>query len=166
MKFEEIYEKTAYAFTHDEVYELLTGNKGYSYQAPMVPINVPTHHDDIFDKGIYPIYNSSSSAERDNMVDKIVCVLRRLANSENAVEVWWALSIVFGQKHAESKYKTSPFFFADQLLSELGPNLIRVKSELERSRIYEGKGYENGLWGDVLRYAHLLNKYYDISILR
>ena len=107
MQFNEIFEKTKYAFENDEVFELLMGEKGYAYQEPMVPVSIPTHNDVIFNRGIYPYYNTSSNQEKQIIVEKIFSVLQEMMESDNPVCVWWALAIIFGQKLNEIHYKKS-----------------------------------------------------------
>lgn len=165
MQFNEIFEKTKYAFENDEVFELLMGEKGYAYQEPMVPVSIPTHNDVIFNRGIYPYYNTSSNQEKQIIVEKIFSVLQEMMESDNPVCVWWALAIIFGQKLNEIHYKKSPFTLPDQLLDDIKPYLIKHKENLIKTDAYGGQGYSLGLWGDVLRYNSLFNKYCHYILL-
>lgn len=165
MQFNEIFEKTKYAFEHDEVFELLYGEKGYAYQASMVPVSIPTHIDVIFDRGIYQCYNNSSSQEKQIIVEKITSALKKMIVSDNPIQVWWALAIAFCQKLNEKKYKTSDMSIADELLNELKKPLLVHKEKLETSKQYAGGSYSNGLWGDVLRYNALLQRYFNFALL-
>ena len=165
MQFNEIYEKTKYAFEHDEVFELLMGEKGYAYQAPMVPAAVPTHDEYIFEKGIYPYYKAATDTEKAEICSKITSAIRYMINSESEVVVWWALSLLFGQKLSEDKYKDSPFFISNELLNEIKPSIIKHKEKLQQSKLYEGGGNSEGLWGDVLRLSTLLKKHFDFALL-
>ena len=164
MQFSEIYEKTKYAFEHDEVFELLMGEKGYAYQAPMVPASVPTHDDAIFDRGIYPYYNNSSNEEKQRIVEQITSVLQKMMFSKNPVCIWWALAIIFGQKLNEFKYKESPFFIADNLFSEIRQPLLDNKNSLQICKLYSGVSSSEGLWTDVMRYDSLCQKYFNRSL--
>ena len=165
MQFNEIYEKTKYAFEHDEVFELLMGQKGYEYQAPMVPASVPTHDEYIFEKGIYPYYKAATDVEKTEIYSKIKNALRCMINSENEVVVWWALSLLYGQKLSEDKYKDSPFSISAELLNEIKPSLMKQKEKLQKSKQYEGGCYSEGLWGDVLRYNTLLLRDFNFVLL-
>lgn len=166
MQFNEIYEKTKYAFEHDEVFELLMGEKGYAYQAPMVPVSIPTHTDAIFDRGVYQYYNNSSSQEKQIIVEKITSVLEQMIASDNPIQVWWALAVVFCQKLNEKKYKNSPFFLADTVGDNLRCALLANKEDLRKCTSYAGANSSEGLWSDVLRYESLYQKYFDSTILR
>ncbi len=165
MKFNEIFEKTVYAFEHNEVYELLNGEKGYAYQAPMIPVAVPTHDEFIFRDGIYPYYKSVSDEGKEKIQSQLVEAIRRMIDSENEVLIWWALSLLFGQKLSESKYKTSPFLISTNLIEEVKPRLLEHKEKLEVSKQFDGGSYDNGLWGDVLRYNNLFKKHFNYSLL-
>ena len=165
MEFKQIYDKTVYAFEHDEVFELLTGQKGYDYQAPMVPISIPTHHNYIFDDGIYPFYRNIDQQEQKDAFCKMVAAYRKMMVSSDEVLVWWALSLLYGQKLSEEKHKKSPFIMADMLLAEIKPYLLANQSKLEASQAYAGKRLPNGLWGDVQRYNRLLLKHFDYVLL-
>lgn len=166
MQFNEIYEKTKYAFEHDEVFELLMGENGYAYQAPMAPVSIPTHIDGIFDRGIYQYYNNSSSQEKQIIVEKIISALKEMMASDNPIKVWWALAIVFCQKLNEKKYKNSPFIFADSVDDNLRCALWSNKEKLKKCTLYAGSSSAEGLWSDVLRYESLCQKYFSSNILR
>lgn len=164
MNFVEIFEKTKYAFEHDEVYELLTGKKDYMYQAPRYPVSIPTCNEFIFRDGIYPYYRQLSPEERETMLAKFVSALRRMMREE-AVWVWWALALLYGQKLSEAKYKNAPFFVADNLLKEIAPFLLANQEELKHTHDFEGAGLEDGLWKDVLRYNWLLSCRFGFVLL-
>lgn len=166
MQFNEILDRTKYAFEHDEVFELLMGEKGYAYQAPMVPVSIPTHTDAIFDRGIYQYYNNSSNQEKQIIVEKITSALKKMIASDNPIQVWWALAVVFCQKLNEKKYKNSPFFLADSVDDNLRYALLANKEELKKCTLYAGASSSEGLWSDVLRYESLSLKYFDSTILR
>ncbi len=165
MQFNEIYEKTVYAFEHDEVFELLTGQKGYAYQAPRYVADVPTCDEFIFQNGIYPYYKTLSDEEKQTFLSKFINAFDKMICSDNEVNVWWALSLLYGQKLSESKYKDSPFFVADMLLVKIKPAILLNKPKLETSCQYEGKGVSNGLWRDIQRYEHLFLKYFNYILL-
>ena len=165
MQFNEIYEKTVYAFEHDEVFELLTGQKGYAYQAPRYVADVPTCDEFIFRDGIYPYYKTLSNEERQSFLNNLTSAFDKMIVSDNEVYVWWAVSLLYGQKLSESKYNDSPFFIADTLLAKIKPALLANKRKLETSHQYEGKGVSNGLWRDVQRYNTLLLKHFNYILL-
>lgn len=165
MQFNEIYEKTAYAFEHDEMFELLTGEKGYSYQAPRYVAKVPTCDEFIFRDGIYPYYKSLSLSDRQKFLNNLHDALHKMINSDNEILLWWALSLLYGQKLSEKKYNNSPFILADAFLAEIKIPLLKNKSKLETSQEYEGIGVPNGLWGEVQRYNRLLLKHFDYVLL-
>lgn len=165
MLFAQIYERTKYAFENDEVYELLMGQKGYEYQAPKYPAWIPTCDEFVFRDGIYPLYRELNPKAQMEMTAKLAQALQKMMRSENTVEVWWALSILYGQKLSETKYKDSPFFIADNLLKEIVPFLLAKKDALKQAHVYMGAGIENGLWEDVLRYDMLLSQKFGIVLL-
>ena len=82
MQFNEIFEKTKYAFEHDEVFELLMGEKGYAYQAPMVPVSIPTHDEHIFGRGVFPYYNSANTQKKSEIRTQIVNAIKRMIYSD------------------------------------------------------------------------------------
>lgn len=165
MQFNEIYDKTKYAFENGEVFELLMGYKGYSYQAPKYMASVPTCDEFVFENGIYPYYRLINNDKKKQVVHKLEAAFREMMKSDDAISVWWALSLLYGQKLSESKYKDSPFFISDVLLKEIKETLTTKKEELLENKTFEGATYENGLWGDVLRINAMLMENFNISIL-
>ena len=165
MQFNEIYEKTVYAFEHDEVFELIKGEDGYSYQMSYVPVQLPTFIDEVFRVGIYRLYNESPKEIQRKIIEKIINAINKLKNSNDPVERWWAFSVLFSIKLDESKTQKSPFYIADELLKDLGPLLHEVKSELFGNKAYGGCGMAEGVWGDVLRINRLLMCDCNINIL-
>lgn len=165
MQFNEIYEKTKYAFENGEVLELLMGYKGYSYQAPKYIASVPTCDEFIFENGIYPYYRAIDNNNKKQVIHKLEESFHKMMKSDDVISVWWALSLLYGQKLSEAKYKDSPFFISDILLKEIKENLISKKEQLQINKEFEGAGYDNGLWGDVLRINSLLMQTFNISVL-
>lgn len=165
MQFNEIYEKTVYAFEHDEVFELLTGQKGYAYQAPRYVASVPTCDEFIFRDGIYPYYKSLADNTKQEFLIKLSEAFTKMMTSDDAVMVWWALSLLYGQKLSEVKYKDSPFLIADNLLSAIICRLLANKEKLEACKAYVGSCSANGLWGDVQRYNRLLFSHFNYTLL-
>ena len=165
MQFNEIYEKTVYAFEHDEVFELLTGQKGYAYQAPRYVADVPTCDEFIFRNGIYPYYKTLLEKEKQDFLNKLIHAFDKMITSDNEVLIWWALSLLQGQKDQESYFKQAPFEITDQFWSKLSTALIKNKSSLVAKRSYLGGGHSDGLWGEVRRISLLINKDYGINLL-
>lgn len=165
MQFDEIFEKTKYAFEHDEVFELLTGKKGYSYQAPRYVADVPTCVEFVFRDGIYPYYKSLSEEDKCVFLKNLAAAFDKMIFSENVVNIWWALSLLRGQKDQESYFKRAPFEIADEFWDKITAAIINNKNALSVNRSYMGGGYSDGLWGEVRRNAFLLNKDYGISLL-
>lgn len=165
MQFQEIYERTKYAFEHDEVRELLEGKNGYEYQAPMYPVSLPTCIEFILRDGIYPLYRETGSQQ---VVDQFCQAIKGMVGSEDAITVWWATSVLFSQKNQESgswiKVK-APFLVADSFWKLLGEVLPTHKSEMAVTFSYLGNGEDYGLWSDVLRMSYLLNEDYNIQLL-
>lgn len=165
MQYEEIYEKTVQAFQQDEVYELLTGKKGYSYQAPRFPVSIPTYEESVFDIGICPYYQNSSPAMQPEILEKLRGGIRKAMRSEDPAMVWWALLLLFGQKEREAAAKPAPFRIADALLRELAPILPAREEDLRRCKDFGGAYMSEGLWTDVKRLDRLLYKYHQIHVL-
>lgn len=165
MQFKEIYDKTRSAFERNEVYELLMGYKEYTLQESWVPINIPTHVDDIFRMGIYPFYFNSDETYRSYIVSSTISAMRRIMVSEIPIERWWALAICYGMKLSEERNHTATFCIANQLLSEIPQYLLEVKNSLIEEKLYGGSSYPNGLWGDVERYNRLLLKYFNMKVI-
>lgn len=165
MQFNEIYEKTKYAFEHDEVYALLTGKNGYDYQAPQFPFSVPTCDEFVFCNGIYPYFTSSSTEKKEEILSKLICAFREMMSSNDEVMVWWAFSLLHGQKEHEDYFKKAPFKISDFLLEEIKSTLVFNKQKLESNNSYLGCNHANGLWGEVERISRLLYADYKISVL-
>ncbi|MBR2861227.1 MAG: hypothetical protein IKB86_05255 [Clostridia bacterium] len=165
MQFSEIYEKTVYAFEHDEVFELLTGQKGYAYQAPRYVADVPTCDEFIFQNGIYPYYKTLVTEKKQEFLNKLTSAFDKMIISDNEVFAWWALSLLQGQKDQESYFKQAPFEVADQFWLKLSAALKNKQSTLITNRSYLGGIHSDGLWGEVRRIALLLDKDYRINIL-
>ena len=165
MTFAQIFEKTRYAFNHDEVYELLIGKNDYIFQAPMYPVSIPTCSEFVFRDGIYPLYKKLDSKAQKMMLDKLTLALQKMMRSENEIDVWWALSLLYGQKLSEAMFKTSPFFIADKLLKESVPFLLSQREKLKHTHVYLGSQAPDGLWEDVLRYNMLLAQKFGFKLL-
>lgn len=165
MTFERIFEKTKYAFDHDEVYELLIGKGGYMYKAPMYPVAIPTCDEFIFSQGIYPLYRQSSPEAQKVIEDKLIMALRAMMRADDPVDVWWALALLYGQKLSEAQFKDSPFFIADSLLKEIAPYLRVKQKKLMQAHVYMCTQLKDGLWEDVLRYDMLLDQKFGMKLL-
>ena len=85
--------------------------------------------------------------------------------SDNEVNLWWALSILQGQKDQESYFKHAPFEITDKFWVKLGNTLTQKQSALINNRSYMGGHHVDGLWGEVRRIALLLKEDYRISLL-
>ena len=165
MEFVEIYEKTVYAFEHDEVYELLTGKKGYAYQAPRYIASVPTCDEFIFRDGIYPYYKTLDEREKQDALQKLSAAFTKMINSGDATLLWWALSLLQGQKDQEAYFKRSPFVLADYFWDKLAIALNNNKDSLAQDHSYMGGGHSDGLWGEVRHIDLLLREDYGISVV-
>lgn len=165
MLFTEIFEKTKYAFEHDEVYELLMGRNDYVYQVERwYPVAIPTCIEFIFSDGIFPLYRQLAPDDQTVMLDKFISVLREMMRSVDEIDVWWATSLLYGQKMYEEE-KISPFIIADNLLREIIPFLLINQEKLKQAKVYLGTRAKDGLWGDVLRYNLLLSRHYGVTLL-
>ena len=165
LQFNEIYEKTKYAFEHDEVFELLMGEKGYSYQAPMVAASVPTHVEFIFRDGIFPYYKNSDKKAKNKIVNCLKYTINQMILSKDEIVVWWVLTILRSQKDDEEYFKTSPFKIADEFWNDIKTALENNKEKLLSNTSYFGFGCSEGLWNDVRRNHCLLMEDYGISVL-
>jgi len=165
MQFNEIYEKTKYAFENDEVFELLIGAKGYSYQAPRYVADVPTCDEFVFRDGIYPYYKSLSEENKRKFLKNLANAFDKMIISDNAVNIWWALSLLQGQKDQEAYFKRAPFKITDEFWNKISSAIIKNSNTLSTNYSYMGGGHSDGLWGEVRRIAFLLNKDYGISLL-
>lgn len=165
MQFNEIYDKTKYAFEHDEVYALLTGKDNYNYQAPMYPVSLPTCIEFVLRDGIYPLYRES----KDQKIIEDYCeALMHMIKSDDAVAVWWATSILYMQKineTAEWMKNNAPFEITSDFWNELGQILPKHKIALMKNFDYQGNGEEYGLWSDILRINRLLLKKYAVRMI-
>lgn len=165
MTFAQIFEKTKYAFDHDEVCELLSGKGDYVYNAPMYPVSIPTCDEFIFSQGIYPLYRQLSTDAQKTMTDKLASALRKMMRADDVVDVWWALALLYGQKLSEAQFKDSPFYIADNLLKEIPPFLLEKQGKLKQAHVYMCAQLKDGLWEDVLRYDTLLLQKFGIKLL-
>ena len=165
MQFNEIYEKTKYAFENDEVFDLLTGQKGYAFQAPRYVADVPTCDEFVFRDGIYPYYKTLSEEEKYEFLSKLNAAFDKMIVSDDEVTVWWVLSLLQGQKDQEAYFKRAPFEVADLFWNKIRDVLILKKAALAANISYLGAGHSDGLWGEVRRISFLLNKDYGICIL-
>ena len=165
MQFNEIFEKTKYAFEHDEVFELLNGHKDYAYQAPQFPFSVPTCDEYIFREGVFPLYREADTKFQAVIIEKLKGAINRMLHSENEITVWWALSILQGQKDYECYFKTSPFVITTGFWNEIKYALAKNKNKLQSSQHFLGGNHSNGLWGEVERINRLLIADYGVAVL-
>ena len=165
MKFDEIFEKTKYAFENDEVYELLTGKKGYSYQNNFVSASVPTMFNYVFEDGIFPYFKRATPLEQRRIIASLSSTFSKLIDSTDEVEVWWAFMILKSQKNAEERSLLSPFKIADLFWSSLHFSIIKNKEKLSLNRTYFGSDYSNGLYGDVERINQILLEDFGIDVI-
>lgn len=141
------------------------GVKKLNYQIERFPVQMPTFFDVVCREGIYRFYNESSKETQDEIENKMRIAISKLMNSDDAVQRWWAFSVLFSLKYDETKTKKAPFFIADDLLSEIGPLLREASSTLLKNNTYGGCGMNDGIWGDVLRMNRLLLTDYNINVL-
>ena len=165
MEFNEIYEKTVFAFEHDEVFELLTGQKGYAYQEPRYVAAVPTCDEFIFRDGIYPLYKTLDENQATCFLEKLCDAFNRMIASDDSTMIWWAVSMLQGQKDQETYFKKSPFFIADLFWTGLRESLYQHKQRLIDNKAYQGASHNDGLWAEVMRISRLLNADYGICLI-
>jgi len=166
MQFNEIYERTKYAFENNEVKDLLEGKNGYMYQAPRYPVSIPTCIEYIFDNGIYPLYKNTRN---EVILDNLSNAIEEMINSDNPITLWWVTSILYLMKINESDddYKNNtPFRLTDKYWEQLSARLILKKTDLSIETKFGGSAYSNGLWGDIERINGLLIKYFHIYLLK
>lgn len=165
MQFNEIFEKTKYAFENEEVYELLVGKNEYSYQDRQISASVPTMITFVFEDGVFPYYKGANDVARANILHKLTEAIQKLLASKDEVEVWWALFTLKSLKNAEARFFTSPFILADCFWKDVRVALLQNKEKLCTNKTYFGGDYADGLFGDVRRINRILVSDFGIDVL-
>ena len=126
---------------------------------------MPTCDEYIFKNGIFPFYTGSNNNERAIIMEKLKNTLQKMLFSENEIAVWWAFSILQGQKDYECYFKISPFVITDEFWSEVKNALAKNRKKLEKNTSFLGCNHANGLWGEIERINRFLISDYNIDVL-
>jgi hypothetical protein len=160
-EWENIEENAKKAFENNEFYEFLTGRNGYAFLYPFLNANVPTDWTCIIPYGIYKLYEDTKD---DKIIDAYIEAINKTINGDST-DLWMATYILFNQ-FANQKRGEAPFNIDEDILINFNIKLKEKKEELENNTNYGGKGWSNGLYGDIERLNWILEKDYSISLIR
>ncbi len=159
--FEKVYDATEKAFNNDEIYELLTGKKGYDVPLLGVSIDIPTDWGAIVEDGIYQLYQN----EKNKMIiEEYQKALLKMINNDDDTEVWMAAYIMYIQLEDQVKNK-APFNIDNNVLLKFKQAIVDNRYKLEHNQKYVGIGYPNGLMGDVERLDRNLLRHASVSLV-
>ena len=159
--FEKVYDATEKAFNNDEIYELLTGKKGYDVPLLGVSIDIPTDWGAIVEDGIYQLYQN----EKNKMIiEEYQKALLKMINNDDDTEVWMAAYIMYIQLEDQVKNK-APFNIDNNVLLKFKQAIVDNRYKLEHNQKYVGIGYLNGLMGDVERLDRNLLRHASVSLV-
>ncbi len=128
IQFKQIPEKAREAYENGELYEFLTGQKGYNYPCPDAQVNVMTDWTRIIPNGIYPLYEENN--DRGVIAKYEEAILQMCTNREWAMGVWAAAHIIFTQLSNEMEGK-SPFRIKNEVIHVFSEAIETRDQELE-----------------------------------
>lgn len=159
IEFKNIKENAEQALLKDELFEYLTGRKGYDIRVADVPTDVPTDWTRVIPYGIYALYEET----------KDMCIIEKyqraiLCAIENSIEdLWSAVNIIYFQLDHEMLHK-SPFNIDQSILSGLKEKIISSRSELEKRFPYGKSGWN--MYEDILRLNHNFTEDWGYGFLK
>lgn len=159
--FEKVYDATEKAFNNDEIYELLTGKKGYDVPLLGVSIDIPTDWGAIVEDGIYQLYQNKKNKK---IIEEYQKALLKMINNDDDTEVWMAAYIMYIQLEDQVKNK-APFNIDNNVLLKFKQAIVDNRYKLEHNQKYVGIGYPNGLMGDVERLDRNLLRHASVSLV-
>ena len=171
--FEKVYDATEKAFNNDEIYELLTGKKGYDVPLLGVSIDIPTDWGAIVEDGIYQLYQNEKNkmiieeyqkALLKMIIEEYQKALLKMINNDDDTEVWMAAYIMYIQLEDQVKNK-APFNIDNNVLLKFKQAIVDNRYKLEHNQKYVGIGYPNGLMGDVERLDRNLLRHASVSLV-
>ena len=159
--FEKVYDATEKAFNNDEIYELLTGKKGYDVPLLGVSIDIPTDWGAIVEDGIYQLCRNKKNKK---IIVEYQKALLKMINNDDDTEVWMAAYIMYIQLEDQVKNK-APFNIDNNVLLKFKQAIVDNRYKLEHNQKYVGIGYPNGLMGDVERLDRNLLRHASVSLV-
>lgn len=118
--FEKVYDATEKAFNNDEIYELLTGKKGYDVPLLGVSIDIPTDWGAIVEDGIYQLYQNKKNKK---IIEEYQKALLKMINNDDDTEVWMAAYIMYIQLEDQVKNK-APFNIDNNVLLKIKQAIV------------------------------------------
>ena len=160
MKWEEIYEKTKYAFQNDEMMDLLTGREYYYLPVYGASVPVPTDWTSVISEGIFKLYKEEQNAR---LIEDYEKTISTLING-NSLEIWMAANIIVYHLQCEADNKAS-FKVNKDLVSALSKAVNDNKDALAEDKSFQGNGNKYGLLDDILRLNRILHEDCNIDII-
>ena len=163
IRFEDIYDNAGKAFRNKEMFEFISGRNGYDCPVLDTPTSVPTDWTAIIPNGIYRLYQteiSSGEEIRNNFSDAV----RRLIHGTD-VELWEAAYVLFVQLKHEAR-GTAPFVLDEGIIDAFNRRVDERKDALSTNYDFDGKQFPNGLFGDIERLNHILDRKYSTELAK
>lgn len=158
IQFKDIENAARDAYNNKELFEFLTGRKGYDLRVIDAPVDVPTDWPRVIKNGIYEIYKESPN---EDIVASYEKAIKRIIDSANT-ELWIAVNILYFQFDQENGGK-SPFAINKDIIKGLKDRIIDSKGLLEKEYPYGKNGWN--MYEDILRLDHNFNRDWGYSLL-
>lgn len=141
---------------------LLEGQNGYQFELDQwIGANVPTDFVKVITKVLYPLHEKYPEL---HIEEKFVEVLNEMIDG-GIFDLYCALSVFYVHVMYQMKGKASFNVDIEGLLLNFKNKILRSRIELENYKEWEGKDYENGMWGEILRKDMLLRKNYNLKLI-
>lgn len=163
IRFEDVYQNARKAFLNKELYEFIAGEKGYDCPVLDAPTCVPTDWTAIIPNGIYALYRNEALYREDIKKDFFEAIRKLIRGSD--IEIWEAAYVVFFLLRSQAR-GTAPFNVDEDILTLFCRRLDERKAFLAKNYQYDGKGFPNGLLGDIERLNGILIKKYSTEMVK
>lgn len=157
----QIREKILKSIDKDCLDQMLMGQGEYKCEiSEFIATEAPTDWPNIM-RTIYLLYNEMPDLQLDFKLEN---ALIRMCN-QGAFGVYCGTMVVFFQIMSERRC-VAPFRLKKEIvIPKIGRKLYCFEKELKGCRLWTGKKYQDGLWGDIRRVNSILDEDYGIRII-
>lgn len=150
------------AIKKGEVIEFLEGKGQYKVGMDQwANASAPTDWTRIIPKGIYVVYNENPGLKVNELYEEALLQMM----DRDTFDIYVALAVIHFQLIREQR-GASPFAIdRGKILPKLKNILLVNEQKLRKYFEWEGKAYQEGMWGEVIRVDALCRNKWNFSIL-
>lgn len=163
IRFEDVYQNARKAFLNKELYEFISGGKGYDCPVLDAPTCIPTDWTVIIPNGIFALYKEETIYGEEIKKDFFDAIRKLICGSD--VEIWEAAHVLFFLLRSQA-IGTAPFNVEEDILTLFCGRIDERKAFLAKNYQYDGKDFPNGLLGDIERLNGILIKKYSTEMVK